>query len=320
MNTIYYFCPDDNTPTGGIKILYRHVDILNENGFRAFILHKQKKFRCTWFENQTPVVHERHFQPDHSDFVVIPEVYVTCQMAAMRDMRKIIFTQNCYYTFHTFGITGSDKPCIYLEPEVVAALVVSEDSRSYLTYAFPKLNVVRIHISVDGELFRYRPSTEKKRQIAFMPQKHPRDVEQVLNILRVRGQLEGFNLVPIEKKNEQEVADILSESLLFLSFGYPEGCPAPPLEALLSGCLVIGYHGMGGREYFSTERMWPIEINDIIGFATTVEDVLAAWHQSPEQFQSRTIAAREFVLREYSKQREKKDVVDFWKAIPQGNA
>lgn len=55
MNNLFFLSPDDNSPVGGIKVLYRHVDILNENGFQAAIVHTKKGFRCTWFENQTRV-------------------------------------------------------------------------------------------------------------------------------------------------------------------------------------------------------------------------------------------------------------------------
>ena len=36
---IYFFCPDLSNPMGGVHMLYRHVDILNANGFHAAIVH-----------------------------------------------------------------------------------------------------------------------------------------------------------------------------------------------------------------------------------------------------------------------------------------
>jgi hypothetical protein len=48
---IYYRCPDKDYPVGGIRVIYSHVDILNRNGFPAFVLHHYHPFRCTWFEN-----------------------------------------------------------------------------------------------------------------------------------------------------------------------------------------------------------------------------------------------------------------------------
>jgi len=32
---IYYLCPDTNSPLGGIKVIYEHVDILNSDEFSA---------------------------------------------------------------------------------------------------------------------------------------------------------------------------------------------------------------------------------------------------------------------------------------------
>jgi glycosyltransferase involved in cell wall biosynthesis len=36
---------------------------------------------------------------------------------------------------------------------------------------------------------------------------------------------------------------------MFLALGYPEGLSLPPLEAMKSGCIVLGYSGYGGLEY-----------------------------------------------------------------------
>src|SRR5580658_9805550 len=54
---IYVICPDWNRPSGGIKQLYRHVDILNRNGMRAFILHKQKGFRLDCFSHSAKIAY-----------------------------------------------------------------------------------------------------------------------------------------------------------------------------------------------------------------------------------------------------------------------
>ena len=59
--TVYFCAPDWNVPAGGIRVFYRHVDILNEAGIPAAVLHRRAGFRCTWFENHTRVVGEpRH--------------------------------------------------------------------------------------------------------------------------------------------------------------------------------------------------------------------------------------------------------------------
>src|SRR5437870_2893463 len=54
---LYYRCPDSPKPFGGIRVIYRHVDILNKHGIEAFVLHDRAPFRCTWFENETAIAY-----------------------------------------------------------------------------------------------------------------------------------------------------------------------------------------------------------------------------------------------------------------------
>src|SRR5256885_12011001 len=56
--TLYFFCPDVSHPLGGIKQTSRHVDVLNANGFDAWIVHRQKGFKIEWFEHDTRVMYE----------------------------------------------------------------------------------------------------------------------------------------------------------------------------------------------------------------------------------------------------------------------
>jgi hypothetical protein len=39
--SVYFGAPDWNVPAGGIRVVYRHVDILNEAGTPAAVLHRR---------------------------------------------------------------------------------------------------------------------------------------------------------------------------------------------------------------------------------------------------------------------------------------
>jgi len=52
----------------------------------------------------------------------------------------------------------------------------------------------------------------------------------------------------LEDKSEDEVADIMGRSALFLSLAYMESFALAPVEAMASGCIVVGYTGTGGLE------------------------------------------------------------------------
>ncbi|MBU0508953.1 glycosyltransferase [bacterium] len=312
MNTLYFICPDDNRPAGGIKVLYRHVDILNRNGYQAAIVHKKKEFRSTWFENQTRVELHSRIQPDRFDFVVIPEVFGPRLADVFPGTKKIIFNRNAYDTFIGYSLDPRDLTTAYHHPDLVRVLVVSEGSRRYLTRVFPDLNVQRIHGSVDASLFPFRELTDKKPLISFWGREHREDAVQVVSILKFRGVLDELDAVSIEDVSEREVAAVLERSLIFLSFGFRDDFPSRSLEAMLSGCLVVGYHGMGGRECFNPEWSWPIEAGDIINFATATEEIINTFHKSPHLLQEKARKARDFVTREYSRDREERDVLAFW--------
>ena len=53
---VFVLCPDYDAPSGGVRRLYRHVDVLRRKGTRAWVLHRKPGFRCSWFANDTPVV------------------------------------------------------------------------------------------------------------------------------------------------------------------------------------------------------------------------------------------------------------------------
>ena len=287
MNVIYVLSPDDNRPVGGIKMLYRHVDMLNAHGYQAAIVHRKKGFRCTWFENETRVEYLARIEPDTFDFVVVPEVNGPKALDIFPEAKKIIFNQNAHYTFLGYPLLDTvDRTTAYHHPQLLAVLVVSEDNRDYLTYAFPRLRVERIHKGADGRVFRFRELAAKQPRISFMARRHPEDVRQVINILKFRGVLDGVTVERVDGKSEREVAEILAQSLVFMSFGYPKGLPAAPLEAMLAGCLVVGYHGMGGREYYTPEYTWPVAIGDTVGVARAVEDALRAWQSNPAAIQA----------------------------------
>jgi len=304
--SIYFLCPDYRNAVGGIRIIYNHADILNANGFLAKVVHSKKGFRASWFPNHTEVTHIRavRFQP--YDIVVLPEIFASyynnqslpdwklklkkrfsqnrlkyyLSEIANLPVYKVIYNQNAYATFHQYPYVKNDWYVPYFQPDVIRTVVVSNDNADYLTYTFPEHRFERVHVSFDFSLFTY--ASRKKPQICFMPRKNDSEARQVINILQAKGLLADFDVIAIEGKTTDEVAAILKESLIFMSFGYPEGSPLPPCEAMLSGCIVVGYHGWGGREYFRPEFCYPVEPGDVLTFARRMEEVIRLYHKQPD--------------------------------------
>lgn len=306
-------CPEWQTPSGGIRKLYRHVDVLAAHGYPAVIAHHQPGFRVAWFANDTPIAYPPECYPSSDDLLVCTEIHSWDICAQTPGVAKVVFNQNAYQTFMWQTDQFAGDPAPYQRPEVRATIVVSEDNRDYLRHAFPNHGVYRIRYSIDPQLFHFE--SRKLRRMAYMPRKVPADAVQVLGILESRGVLSGWEVVKIEGKSEAETAAILRESAVFLSFATEEGWSLPPMEAMACGCVVIGYHGRGGREYFTAERGFPIAKDDVVGFAAAVERVLADLARDPAPLAGMARRASEFVVARYTPAVEEADILEAWRQI-----
>src|SRR6202011_3363414 len=74
--TIYFVAPDKSDPSGGCRVIYRHVDLLHAAGVRAFAVHRKPGFRYAWFDNATPTINAAKAIVGPKDLVVVPEVDV----------------------------------------------------------------------------------------------------------------------------------------------------------------------------------------------------------------------------------------------------
>jgi glycosyltransferase involved in cell wall biosynthesis len=309
--TIYVFAPDLKHPLGGMRMLYRHVDVLNANGFAASIVHSSPDFKLDWFEHQTPVL-RGPVKLAEQDVAVCSEIQGLKMNELAPGRRKAIFNQNAYYTFTRYPLAGRVKTP-YQHPEVVATIVVSEDSKEYLEWVFPLLPIYRIKYSINSRL--YFPQ-EKKKQICFMPRKNVQDAKQVLYMLRYRKKLAGWTIREIKNMSEARAAEIIRESAIFMSFGAPEGFGLPPAEAMAASCIVVGYHGNGGREFFTKERGFPIEMGQILDYGQTMERVLEEYSRDPARLKKMGKDAAGFIRKNYSPEAEVQSVVECWNQIP----
>ncbi|QYS88748.1 hypothetical protein [Flavobacterium davisii] len=56
---ILFLCTDDKKPVGGIKQIYKMVELLNRNNFNSYVLHRKKGYKVTWFENNAKILYNK---------------------------------------------------------------------------------------------------------------------------------------------------------------------------------------------------------------------------------------------------------------------
>jgi len=334
---IYVVCPDRNKPLGGVKQLYRLVDVLNAMGHEAYILHKKKNFRVTWYKNETPIASfagvfkklnwyrksplmrfiEGIFfgkkMPEPGSIIVFPEVYGP-HLNVFSEYPIIIFNQNCYYSFEQFP---HFEPAIspYNNTNLLGCLVVSEDSKKYLSLYQPLIKVERVRIGL-SDVFNY--GKDKQKKIAFMPRKLAEDANQIYQFIADKPYFKDWEFVAIDGLNEQEVADVLKQCALFLSFNHREGFGLPPAEAMACGCYVIGYAGNAGNEYFKPEFSIRIEDRNILNFVAALQETIITYNHTPEEIIAKGEMASKYILSVYNKSNEKADIESSWNNITNG--
>ncbi|MDO4880778.1 MAG: glycosyltransferase, partial [Capnocytophaga sp.] len=245
--------------------------------------------------------------------LVFPEIYGDKINKIAPKNKKIIFNQNCYYTFNQYSTENNYYTTPYQDPNTLGTIVVSEDSFAYLNYTFPSLHIYKTSIGINHSIFNY--SNKKQKQICFMPRKLAEDVAQVVLILKLRNKLNNWKFISIDNKTEAEVAKIMKESIFFLSFNHREGFGLPPVEAMACGCYVIGYHGEAGKEYLFPSFSSIIESGDILTFVQKIEEMINIYEKDPTIILEKGKQASDFVLSKYSMEREEKDILNNWNNI-----
>jgi hypothetical protein len=157
--------------------------------------------------------------------------------------------------------------------------------------------------------------TAKKLQVAYMPDKRPKEAPVVYSLFRhLYPQFAEVPWVPIAKLSRMGCAKVMAESAVFASFSYLEGLGLPPLEAMSSGCLVCGFHGHGGSDYARPDNGAWIPEGDHEGFAHAVAAALTLAREDKDEARRRLSAGRETAAA-YSVPRFERELLAAWHAI-----
>ena len=255
--------PDINRPIGGVKQLHRAAEILNHLKYECTIVQENSIFHPKWFESKVNTIARSSFLSltyldPAIDIIILAETFLPAVNTIFPNIKKIIFNQNSAYSF---GLPGINRPLsidqtidLYASPSILQVWTVSLYDRDFLStcIGFP---VDRLHLianALDGN-YELSHSTPKSKQIVYMPRKNASDSEALIRLLSRHPSLNGWNFLPIQNCSHEEVISIFARSLIFLSFGHPEGFGLPVAEAMACGCSVVGYSGLGGRELFESK-------------------------------------------------------------------
>jgi hypothetical protein len=341
-NTYYFLVPDAPGPSGGINVIFALVEALQANGFKASILHGSSSRTYRFSGLSVPAAYTRRmFWPllrrfrarylveqivdllsslgglrglqaatiGPSDVIVVPEFLMNEAVACFPECRKVLLVQG---------------PFIYLDQLAANPAARVSDYMSYVSTSSACTKVLRtvgvqdvheIGLGIDTSLFHFQES--KLPRIAYMPRRLKVDSARVMELLRRRGMTTGFEIVAIDGLAPRSVANLLRESLIFLSFQRDEGFGLPPAEAMSCGCIVIGYVGQGSADYFDHTTGVVVQDGDLFSYVEAIESVVEEYRRSPGRLDQLRRSASASVLGKYNSQTWRQTCVDAFRIVDQ---
>lgn len=248
MSRIVYLGFPSEKITGGQKTILRHVETLCKLGFDAVYWTNSSGKLPQWLSHSAPIVVGTRFRDD--DILIVPEdaPNAIATIAGM-PQRSLIFCQS-QITFASIGMDAGDK---YPGGSPPAFLACSQTVAETLGRAFPLANIELVPCFVDELVFC--PLATRRNAIAYMPQKRPLEARAIPAFFKRYHPVHRDVLwLPLEGRSEAFVASTLGSSSIFLSLARLEAFGLAALEAMLCGCVVVGFTGIGGREFATADN------------------------------------------------------------------
>lgn len=183
------------------------------------------------------------------DVLVVGEMFGAGALAVQSlPARKILHNQGPFYTFAAFidlpSMIGWGAEAMILPSAFAADMVARMGWTRPLHVVRPPLDPV--FAAAGGA---------RQLRVLGIPNRRPQEWRLIRGILRSqRPDLADVPWVELRGLTRPEVARAMAASEIFLATGHLDGLGLPPLEAMATGALVVGFRGGGGAEYATPEN------------------------------------------------------------------
>ena len=293
-------------PVGGAKVHYQHCAILRDAGFEAYPLAMGTfSGNAFGFDIEALFAKDVGFDLGRDDIVVSTE-FDPYDGLQFNNCKRIMFAQNW------INIQRRRKPedqgKSYRDmgyDDVIACGKYIAESIELINHE----NVTVLTNGVDGNKFFPDATMRQPNRIMCLPRKNAGDLAAIKKF--VLRKIPDAVFVDVDGVPESVIAEEYRKSDIFLSTGYPEGFGLPPLEAIFSGCAVVGFSGRGGREFLVHNKTALVaEDGDTITAARLLIDLLQDKNKK-EMLRQNGQEIRE----NYSYEKMREAVVGYYKAL-----
>jgi hypothetical protein len=248
---IYFFTLDTKgNPTAGIANIYEHVKILNELGYKAFILHEKSDYKLNGDENGMGIadwlgseyaalphasIETQKLNITPADFIIIPEIFATV-MEQVKNFpcRKVVFAQSYDYLLELLPIGKRWD----LDYGFTHAITTSQRQGQYLGSLFPTLKTAVVPLSIPTY---FKPNIKPKTPIVTILTRNQSDAAKIAKSFYLQYPLyKWITFRELRGLSRKDFADELRNSCLAVWIDDSAGFGTFPIEAMECGTPVIG--------------------------------------------------------------------------------
>ena len=312
---IFYFCPDTTVKSGGIRRIYRHVEVLSQNDFPAAVMHEKKGFSIS----DLPAVPIRYFNDNGvlngDDILVIPEGFPGLMKSLQNlPIRRFVFALSWSHIYR-FLPDGED----WRDYGIERILTILPFIKDFLTWTM-NLPVDLLDFSIDPQLYYYQEN-EKELQVTYFQRKSADTIEPLKNIMKSRNKefMSKIKWVGLHDLPLEEFAAEIRKSMIFLSLGTMEGLNRTVYESMRSGTLVAGFNGVGLQDVMKDdgeEKNCILAQNgDYVTLARKLEPFFLDMLSDRTNNWQKIIRNGRRVSVPHTMEAEEKSIVNFWNSV-----
>jgi hypothetical protein len=249
---IYFFTLDTKgNPVAGIANIYEHVKVLNQLGYRAYILHEKNDYKKFGDEDENGLgdwLGEEYANLPHmsiesgalnvgpQDFLIIPEAFSSVmQQKEVRSLpcKKIVFSQSHEYIFELLPLGRRWTDFGFND-----VITTSEKQGEYLKTLFPSIKTHVVPVAISSY---FKASNKPKLPIVTIHTRNQSDVSKITKSFYLQYPIyKWLTFKELRGLSKAQFADELSKSCLAIWVDDVAGFGTFPLEAIECDTPVIG--------------------------------------------------------------------------------
>jgi hypothetical protein len=248
---IYFFTLDTKgNPVAGIANIYEHVKVLNQLGYKAYILHEKNDYKKFGDDDENGLADwlgEEYANLPHmsiesgalnvgpQDFLVIPEAFSSVmQQKEVRSLpcKKVVFSQSHEYIFELLPLGRRWTDFGFND-----VITTSEKQGEYLKTLFPSIKTHVVPVAISSY---FKASDKPKLPIVTIHARNQSDVSKITKAFYLQYPIyKWLTFKELRGLSKAQFADELSKSCLAIWVDDVAGFGTFPLEAIECDTPVI---------------------------------------------------------------------------------